>query len=296
MDLRFDGVSKKFGETTAFEIPRLEIRSGELFTFVGPAGCGKSSILNVIAGVEAPSSGTLTAGDRVVNDLPAESRGITLVAATDVLAERSEAISLFDDPLQGLEPAERTERRDALTRHHERVRATFIFTTEDQAEALAISDRLAVLDDGRLQQIGTPAEIYEIPANDFVASYFGAPAMNVVPGILEKDGQAVDIGNRAVPLSRMVRDLSARDVSLGIRPEHVRLSPADQGGWRARVTRVDRVGGRTAVEVAVDMGVFVAVVDADEEASYEPGDAVVIRLPKQHLHVFDVRGHRLEMM
>ena len=118
--------------------------------------------------------------------------------------------------------------------------------------------------------------------------------MNVVPCILEKDGQAVEIGNRVVPLAGIVRDMYARDVSLGIRPEHVCISPAGDSGWRARVIRVDQIDGRTVVEVGVDMGAFVGVVDDD--ATYEPSDIVTIKLPTRHLHVFDVRGHRLEMM
>lgn len=292
MDLRFNDVRKLFGDTKAFEIPSLEIRSGELFTFVGPSGSGKSSILKVIAGIEQPSSGTVTAGGQVLNDLARESRGVAFVEAADLLDPGSQPISLFDDPLRGAEPADRVRQQTALARLHDDLGTTFVYATEDQAEALTISNRLAVLDDGQIQQVGTPAEIFDAPANAFVASYFGTPPMNVVPGILEKDGQAIEIGNRVVPLNCMVRDSFARDVSLGIRPEHIRLRPADQAGWRGKVARVDRVGAHRLVEVTVDMGSFVARVDDDQ--TYEPGDVVLITLPPKHMHVFDVRGARLE--
>lgn len=294
MELRFNDVSKLFGKRKAFEIPRLEIRSGELFTFIGPPGSGKSSILNVIAGLEPLSSGTLTAGDRILNDLSIESRGVALVASTNYLDPGQQEISLFDDPLQLIESGERARKRDAIKRLHDDLCKTFIYATEDQADALAISDRLAVLNDGRIQQVGTPAEIFEAPTNTFVASYFGAPPMNVVPGILEKDGQAIEIGPRAIQLGCIVRDTYARDVFLGIRPEHVRLRPADQGGWRGTVARVGRVGDDTTVEVTVDMGSFVALQVG--EPTHSPGDVVAILLPAMHLHIFDSRGERLETM
>ncbi len=292
MELRFEDVSKRFGEATAFEIPSLRIRSGELFTFVGPSGSGKSSVLKVIAGIEPPSSGTLLIGDQALSEQVGDSRGVVLVAAANLLDPGPQEVSLFDDPLCEVEAAERERQRAAFARLHSELRKTFIYATQDQAEALAISDRIAVLHNGQIQQVGTPTEIFDVPANTFVASYFGAPPMNVVTGILEKDGQAVDVGNRAIQLGCMVRDSYARDVSLGIRPEHVRLRSADQPGWRGRVARVDRVGDRTSVEVRVDMASFVAHADSDQP--YEPGDIVTIMLSTKHLHVFDVRGSRLE--
>ena len=213
-------------------MPSLEIRSGELFTFVGPSGSGKSSILKVIAGVEQPSSGTVAAGGQVLNDLARDSRGVALVEAADVLDPGSQPISLFDDPLRGAEPAERGRQQTALVRLHDDLGTTFVYATEDQAEALAISDRLAVLHDGQIQQVGTPAEIFEVPANAFVASYFGAPPMNVVPGILEKDGQAIQIGNRVVPLklhgAGQLRPRRVAGHSAG-----ARSAPTRQPGWLA---------------------------------------------------------------
>lgn len=191
MELRFDQASRRFGEQLAFEIPQLAIRSGELFAFVGPANAGKSTVLNVIAGVERLSSGTLTAAGRILNDVPEAERDAVLVPPARLLDPGPQSILLFDDPLRASAAGERDRLLAGLKRLHAARRSTFILATADQAQALALADRLAVMADGRLHQVGSAAEIVDAPATTFVASYFGAPPMNVVPGILEKDGQAV---------------------------------------------------------------------------------------------------------
>ena len=293
MQLRFDRLTKTFGDVTALDIRALVIESGEFFTFTGPPKSGKSTVLKVIAGLEAPSAGMLTADGRVLNDVAPPDRGVVLVSPDNRLDLGPHQCALCDQPASGLDPVQRSAMIEELQSLHAESGTTFIYATDDQAEALRLSDRVAVLDDGVVQQVGTPADVFERPANIVVAAYFGNPSMNVVPGILEKDGVAVEIGPRALQLNGVVAEDYARDVFLGVRPEHVRLRPDPSTGWRGRVTRVESLGTQTRIDVRVDGGDFVA--REEGESRYQPGDQVSVAMAPAHLHVFDARGGRLEV-
>ena len=293
MELQFDHLTKTFGDVTAFDIPTLAIESGEFFTFAGPPQSGKSTLLQVIAGLEAPSTGTVSAGGRVLNDVQSGDRGVVLVPPGAGLDPGSEPFALFDDPMAQIDGAQRASAIEALKRLHTQRGTTFIYATSDQGEALALSDRVALLRDGVVQQVGTPADLFDRPANIFVAGFFGNPPMNVVPGILEKDGVAVEIGPRALQLNGTVTEEYARDVFLGVRPEHVRLRREPATGWRGTATRVEPSAGGTVIEVRVDGGEFVAREDGD--STYHVGDRVLVALAARHLHVFDAPGDRLKV-
>ena len=198
---------------------------------------------------------------------------------------------LFDEPLSNLDAPLRASMRRELKRLHRHLGTTFIYVTHDQEEALSLSDRIAVLHDGRVEQCAAPAVVYEEPATTFVASFFGNPPMNLVPAILEKDGVAVEIGNRMIPLNGTIDEIYVRDVTVGIRPEHVRVLPGTETGWRATVTFVESRGGMSTVEVTAEGQRFVAV--AADPSPHQVGDAVVLRILSRHLHVFDLKGGRL---
>ncbi len=291
MQLRFEHLTKTFGNITAFDIPTLTIESGEIFTFAGPPNSGKSTVLKVIAGVEAPSSGTLTLGDRVINDMDPGARDIVIVTPKGRLDPGAHAVALFDGPTSHIEPSLRASTVEELKRLHAQLGTTFICATADETEALALSDRIAVLKNGAVYQVGTPEDVFERPANIVVARFFGNPPMNVVPGILEKDGAAVEIGPRALQLNGVVTEEYVRDVFLGVRPEHVRLERDPTAGWRGRVTRVESSHTRTVIEVHVDGGDFIA--REDRESRYRVGDQVAVTMTPKHLHVFDAPGDRL---
>jgi ABC-type sugar transport system ATPase subunit len=294
MQLRFDHVTKQFGDATALDIPSLTIHPGEFFSFVGPAGAGKSTALRLIAGVEAPSAGTLALGDRVLDSADGSSADVRVVPADAVLRPGDQPFSLFDDPLIGLDGSERIETREKLRKLHQELGTTFIYATEDQEEALALSDRIAVLHEGRLHQVGTPSAVFDHPRTTAVASFFGSPPMNVVPGILQKDCVAVEIGPRVVELNGAVVQTYARDVFLGIRPENIRLRTGSTNGWKAAVSSVTPVENGATIEVTVDMGRFVA--REEGEVRHQVGDTVLLTLPGKHLHVFDERGVRLDVV
>jgi multiple sugar transport system ATP-binding protein len=294
MALRFDHLTKKFGDVTAFHIPTLTIEPGEFFTFVGPAKCGKSTLLRVIAGTDEPSTGTLTADTVVFNEVPAAERGVATVLSDGSIKPDSCRYVVFDESTSGMSAAAFRDFVGELKPNGLGDDTTIILATADQGKALEFSDRMAVLDDGAVQQIGTPTEIVDRPKNIVVAGFFGDPPMNVVPGILEKDGVAVEIGPRAVQLNGLVAEDYARDVFLGVRPEHIQLNPDPTAGWRGKVEAIRAQAGQTAIEVHVDGGEF--IVQEVGDSSYQVGDRVSIAMPARHLHVFDAHGGRLEVV
>jgi ABC-type sugar transport system ATPase subunit len=201
---------------------------------------------------------------------------------------RDPDVFLLDEPLSNLDAQLRAQMRAELKELQRRVGATMVYVTHDQVEALTLGDRLAVLRDGALQQVGTPDEVFARPATRFVARFVGSPAMNVIRARLEPDGLVV--GPLRFPPPATVRDGRALDV--GIRPERVRL--ADEGA-PASVRLVELAGSEAFVHLAADGAALVARVGADERPA--PGDAVRIAVAAADLHFFDPEtGQRLEWM
>lgn len=294
MELRLDQVTKCFDEKTVLTIPSLVVPSGMLTCIVGPRGAGKTTLVRLIAGLDAPSSGTVVGDDRALNDVASDERGIVMASPEELADVLPSSVVLLDEPLDGLSGERRRSARDEIRQRQAETGATVVCATEDQGDALALAERVVVLGEGRVHQVGPPSAVFDRPATTLVASYFGVPPMNVVPGILEKDGVAVEIGPRSLQLNGMVEQTYARDVFLGIRPEHVRLGARSTPGWRGTVSRVEPIADGLAVEVTVDMGEFVA--REDTTSSYEVGDVVSLSLPSKHLHVFDERGGRLDVV
>ena len=294
MQLRFEQLRTQFGETTALDIPALVIETGEFFTFAGPPGSGKSTALNLISGEVSPSAGRLMVGGSALDATPLGDRGVVRLERGDVLAPGGHTIAVFDEPLAGLDADQQATMVDELTRLHTRLKTTFVCATRDQTAALRLPGRMAVLRTGSIQQVGTPSDLIERPRNTFVASYVGDPPMNVVPGILEKDGVAVEVGARAFQLNGVVRETFVRDVFLGVRPEHVKVGRNPTGGWQGTVSHVESRGGRTIAEIRVDVGSFVA---CDPGAvGCRTGEHVAVQMAAKHLCVFDERGDRLEVV
>ena len=196
---------------------------------------------------------------------------------------------LSADPAFADPAARRAFVRDLRNLHARPARRTVIYATRDGGDALALADRVAVLDRGRVVQSGTPADVRDRPANEFVAGRFGRPPINLVPAILEKDGQALLVGNRTVSLAGRIAEEFCRDVTAGVRPPHVRLDRAGPG-WRGRVVSREAYEARSLVTVATEGVHLRALVDEP----YEPEEVVVVRIPPERLLVFDDRGVRLE--
>ena len=305
------------GQKPAVDDFTFDVRPGEFLVLVGPSGCGKSTTLRMVAGLELPTSGRISIGERDVTNLPPKDRDVAMVfqnyalyphmtvrenmsfalrlrkmpkeeiaRRVDAAAEtlglgsyldrlpkalsggqrqrvavgraivREPAVFLFDEPLSNLDVKMRVEMRAEIVRLHHRLGATMIYVTHDQTEAMTMGDRIVVMAGGRIQQAAPPLEVYDRPANTFVASFIGTPPMNLLPpGVLD--------------LARTV----------GVRPEHLRVFPADtapEGALPAHVDIVEPLGAETLVHAVLDGRGTPVVARITGSASIRHGDAVAL--------------------
>ncbi|WP_309085505.1 ABC transporter ATP-binding protein [Chelativorans sp.] len=203
------------------------------------------------------------------------------------------AIFLLDEPLSNVDAAFRAVMRTELKHLQRQFRQTMVYVTHDQLEAMTMADRIAVMDQGVLQQVGTPLGVYNNPANVFVARFIGSPGMNLFRGRLaESDrGLVVDLGSLGVTpplpdqLSAVARRLSGGEVFYGFRPEEVSVSAEGQG-IRLPVTFVERIGARTIVHFGAGEAALKAVFDNDVGLS--AGETAVIAANEKTVRLFDL--------
>ncbi len=193
---------------------------------------------------------------------------------------RQPAVFLFDEPLSNLDAALRVQMRAEIRGLHERLGSTSIFVTHDQVEAMTMADRIVVMRDGRLEQSGPPLELYDRPANAFVAGFIGSPAMNLLPGVA--DGGQVILSNGATVA---VDSGTIGPVLCGIRPEHLELAPSGtHGALTGTVSLIESTG--TAMFVAVQIGNATVNALFSDRPAISRGDTVALR-PKPGLsHLF----------
>ena len=224
-EIVLDGVKKRFADGfEAVKDMNLDISDGEFMILVGPSGCGKSTALRMIAGLEDITEGVVKIGDQVVNDLAPKDRDIAMVFQNYALYPH---MTVAENMSFGL----RLKRypKAEIKRVHQKVRTTTVYVTHDQVEAMTLADRVVVMNHGRIEQIGTPNELYHKPATKFVASFIGSPAMNFIPCRLEDIAGKlhVRLTDRIVfplPPARAARyqGIPRTDkLLLGLRPEHI---------------------------------------------------------------------------
>jgi putative spermidine/putrescine transport system ATP-binding protein len=313
VDVRLDGVTKRFGDTIAVDALDLQVSRGEFFSLLGPSGSGKTTCLRMIAGFEEPTSGRVFLRDRDVTRLPPYERDVNTVfqdyalfphmtvsenveyglrvkgigkqvrrqKAEEALAlvrldpfgsRKPAALSggqrqrvalaralvneprvlLLDEPLGALDLKLRQQMQIELKSIQEKVGLTFIYVTHDQEEALTMSDRIAVMNQGRIEQVGPPAEVYERPASAFVAGFVG------VSNLLEPE-VALQITGVAAPVT--------------IRPEKIRLGEpgdpvaANECSATGRIADVVYVGAATRFIVELEAGARLIVLKQNSEVS-----------------------------
>jgi ABC-type sugar transport system ATPase subunit len=319
-----ESVSKRFaGGAVAVDDLSLDVGDGEFMILVGSSGCGKTTALRMIAGLETPSAGTIRIGDRIVNEVSARDRDIAMVFQNYALyphmtvarnlayplrqrrvprAEVTKRVSevaemlglealmkrrpgqlsggqrqrvamgralvrepevfLLDEPLSNLDAKLRVQMRAALKRLHGRLGVTTVYVTHDQVEAMTLGDRIAVMSDGKLQQLGAPQDVYDRPANVFVAGFIGSPAMNLLRGRVR--GGSATAGDLVVPAPG-VADM---DVFVGVRPESLRPARNGMPSLGFEVAVVEPLGDEVIVHGLVSAELA--------EVLQEEGDAAMV--------------------
>ncbi|MEY2713618.1 MAG: hypothetical protein RL005_1840 [Planctomycetota bacterium] len=203
---------------------------------------------------------------------------------------RDPAVFLFDEPLSNLDAKLRGEMRTELRLLHRRLGATMMYVTHDQEEAMGLADRIVVMKDGIVQQVGAPTELYDRPVNRFVAGFIGTPTMNIVEGEVERDGHALALrwpgGRIALPAGTT---LTGARASIGIRPDT--LSPVADGPFRGAVQTVELLGDRADVQVECSGTRLNARLPTGQARGIREGDTIALGMPGI-AHVFDGDGRR----
>ncbi|MCQ2006296.1 ABC transporter ATP-binding protein [Rhizobium sp. NRK18] len=354
-DVKISQLRKSYGIQAALHGLDIDMNSGEFVVLVGPSGCGKSTLLRMIAGLESITSGIISFGGKVVNNIPAKNRDIAMVfqnyalyphmtvrdnmgfslklrnvgekernARVDVAAKslglshlldryprqlsggqrqrvamgravvREPALFLFDEPLSNLDAKLRVQMRTEIKQMHNRLKATMIYVTHDQVEAMTLGDRIVVMRDGRVEQIGKPIDLYDEPANEFVAGFLGSPSMNFINGTLGADRQNVVLADGSVlTLPAPVAGEAGQAVHLGLRPEQ--LLPSDTG-LSFEIDVIEPTGGDTIVMLRnpAIVGEASICLLLHERYDLRSGQMLTIAPKPNTGHVFDAKdGRRL---
>jgi multiple sugar transport system ATP-binding protein len=195
---------------------------------------------------------------------------------------------LFDEPLSNLDARLREQMRAEIKKLHGDLKATSIYVTHDQIEAMTLADRIVAMHGGVIQQVGSPLDLYDRPANLFVAGFMGSPAMNLIEGIYE-GGQVRFANGVMVPLGDHAGLADGSAVTLGIRPEHVAITGED--GLPASIDLIEPTGFGIIVHATL-RGVPVKIFTQDR-AVMNAGNEIRIVFPRERLHLFDVNGERV---
>ncbi|MET0437118.1 MAG: sn-glycerol-3-phosphate ABC transporter ATP-binding protein UgpC [Devosia sp.] len=342
-------VRKSYGQVPIIHGIDLAVNSGEFLVLVGPSGCGKSTLLRMIAGLEEITDGTIAIGDRIVNDLPASQRNLSMVFQSYALyphmsvrknlafglvnlrmpreeidrrvAEaarilrieellerkprqlsggqkqrvaigraivREPQLFLFDEPLSNLDAELRVQMRVELASLYNRLGTTMIYVTHDQVEAMTMATRIVVLNKGRIEQVGTPYELYNAPANLFVATFIGSPKMNVLAATAA--GGKVDVaglGTLPLPSEKQAEG----KISIGVRPEQVTIG-AGELTIEGTITLVEYLGSEVFLYVRVASG-DTLLVQAPGQSQYKIHDPITLGIDSKEAHYFNGEGLRV---
>ena len=203
---------------------------------------------------------------------------------------REPDVFLFDEPLSNLDAELRVSMRIEIARLHRQLGNTMIYVTHDQTEAMTLADRIVILRDGRIEQVGTPRQVYEDPANTFVAGFIGSPRMNLLEGVWSGDG--VRLGEALLPAPALqAKPSEGAPLTFGIRPEHIQIAPGDGDGLPATVEFSEYLGGTCYVYCRLAEGQSVTI---ESRGDLEPasGDPIRLVFPAGRSFLFDGKGVR----
>lgn len=201
---------------------------------------------------------------------------------------RNPAIFLFDEPLSNLDAKLRVQMRTEIKTLHQRLGTTMVYVTHDQMEAMTMADRIVVMRGGNIEQIGSPLEIYDEPANSFVAGFIGSPSMNFIDGLVVERNRAIELQaaeDLHWPLPDSARAHTGKSVQLGIRPEHISIGT---DGVPGKIIIIEPTGSDTHLQLQAGSQTIVAAVR--DRLSVSPGQSVALGIDPVKAHLFDPSG------
>ena len=217
---------------------------------------------------------------------------------------REPKVLLMDEPLSNLDAKLRNQMRAEIIKLRQRIDTTFIYVTHDQTEAMTLGDRIVIMKDGVVQQIGTPQEVYEHPINIFVAGFIGVPIMNFFDGELVKDGVRyyVEVEGARIELSAekeakmAARGVQAQKVTVGVRPEHIELADGPGKMIPANIDVSEMMGSQINLHINVNGKEGIIIVDTMSNAGrlFQMGEEINFTFAPEVIHVFDTDGRNLE--
>lgn len=211
--------------------------------------------------------------------------------ATGRAIVRDPAVFLFDEPLSNLDATLRVQVRAELRQLHRRLGATSIYVTHDQVEAMTMADKIVVLREGAIEQIGPPLELYDRPVNIFVATFIGSPAMNLITGTYRN--QAIELNDGSIlPVDPALAAEAGDAVTIGIRPDHIEVVGDGSHGIAARIVTLEPTGAET-LAMAELAGTTITIV-TKERLALKPGDPIRLRPMLDKQLYFDARGQRIQ--
>ena len=204
---------------------------------------------------------------------------------------RDPQVFLFDEPLSNLDAKLRVAMRTEIKELHQRLKTTSVYVTHDQIEAMTMADQIVVMHDGRVEQTGSPLELYDRPANRFVAGFIGSPAMNFIDGT-QKDGALVAANGARLPLAAAQVANDGRTLVYGIRPEHLDLVNGSDDGIEAEVVVIEPTGSETQLVARIGQQEIIAIFR--ERHAFAPGQKIRLKPRAPVAHLFDASsGQRI---
>lgn len=342
-----DNVFKKYGDLQVIHGVELDINDGQFVVLLGPSGCGKSTLLRMLAGLEHITSGEVSIGSRVVNNVHPKDRNIAMVFqnyalyahmsvrenmafsmrlrkmdkatidervkwAAGILSlepylerqpkelsggqrqrvamgraiVRNPDVFLFDEPLSNLDAKLRVQMRTEIKELHQKLKTTTVYVTHDQIEAMTMADVVVIMRDGKIEQVGSPLDVYDRPSNLFVAQFIGSPGMNIIEGVVaEYEGnKTVQWCGQSLPIAQDLQVSVGQNVIYGIRPEHI--SPDKDGnGIAATIKVVEPTGPEIHLYTELNGQEICSI--SRERLGWVPESKVKLNPIVEHVHLFD---------
>ncbi len=357
--LTFNNVSKVYDNGFhAVDNFNLSVQDGEFIVIVGSSGCGKTTLLRLIAGFETITDGEIYIRDKLANNIQAKERDIAMIFQSHALfphlsvyenisfplkikkadktkiKEKVTAVSkllkisshldkkpnslsggerqhvalcraivrepkifLMDEPLSSLDATLRTQMRMEIKKLHLNLGTTFIYVTHDQTEAITMGDRIVVMKDGKIQQVGTPEEIYEKPNNIFIAKFIGNHAMNIFNGSILSEGETlyfktddeiISYFNLSAEVQNILKsgNYIGKKVQLGVRSEKISLGNNLNSTYTAYITMIEKIGSDRYVYFSAFNASYCAKLSNDT-SNYKIGDTVTFAISEDDIYLFD---------